>query len=73
MASLVKPLKTCSHSDLRWDRAKKNSFSRLLLQAPKNMLSQESRFVKQFTKTDSAPLMKLFVELKPKKMASLVK
>jgi hypothetical protein len=67
MTSLVKPLKTCSHSDFRWDGAKKNSFSQLLLQAPKNMLSQGSRFAKQFTKTDSAPLIELFVELKQKK------
>jgi hypothetical protein len=63
MTSLVKPLKICSYSDLRWNGAKKNGFSRLLLQAPKNMLSQRSCFAKQFTKTDSAPLMELFVEL----------
>jgi hypothetical protein len=31
------------------------------------MLSQESRFAKQFTKTDLAPLMELFVELKKNK------
>jgi hypothetical protein len=67
MASLVKPLKTCSHSDLRWDGAKKSGFSQLLLQAPKNMLSQGSRFAKQFIKINSAPLMELFVELKQKK------
>jgi hypothetical protein len=73
MASLVKPLKTCSYSDLRGDGEKKSGFSRLLLQAPKNMLSQRSRFAKQFTKTDSAPLMELFVELKQKKIALLVK
>jgi hypothetical protein len=61
----VKLLKTCSYSDLRWDGAKKKSgFSRLLLQAPKNMLSQGSRFAKHFTKIDSASLMELFVELK---------
>jgi hypothetical protein len=46
---------------------KKSGFSRLLLQAPKNMLSQGSRFAKQFTKTDSAPLIELFIELKQKK------
>jgi hypothetical protein len=44
-----------------------------LLPAPKNMLSQRNRFAKQFTKIDSAPLMKLFVELKQKKKALLVK
>jgi hypothetical protein len=63
MTSLVKPLKTCSYSDLRWDGAKKNGFSRLLLQAPKNMLSQRSRFAKQLPNIDSAPLMELFIEL----------
>jgi len=52
---------------------KKSGFSRLLLQAPKNMLSQESHFAKRFTKTASAPPVELFVELKQKKMASLVK
>jgi hypothetical protein len=46
---------------------KKSGFSRLPLQAPKNMLSHGSRFAKQFTKTDSAPLMELFVKLKQKK------
>ena len=51
----------------------KNGFSRLLLQAPKNMLSQGSYFAKRFIKTASAPLVELFVELKQKKMASLVK
>jgi uncharacterized protein (DUF3820 family) len=30
------------------------------------MLSQGNRFAKQFTKTDLAPLMELFVELKKK-------
>ena len=58
-----------------WDgmEKKKSGFSWLLLQSPKNMLSQRSHFVKWFTKTASAPPMELFVELKPKKMASLVK
>jgi len=69
----VKPLKTCSHNDLGWDGAKKSGFSRLLLQAPKNMLSQGSHFAKRFTKTASAPPVELFVELKLKKIASLVK
>ena len=45
---------------------KKSGFSRLLLQAPKNMLSQKSYFVKRFTKTALAPPVKLFVELKKK-------
>jgi hypothetical protein len=54
-----------------WNK-KKSGFS-WLLQDPKNMLSQGSRFTKQFTKTDSAPLMELFVELKPKKITLLVK
>jgi hypothetical protein len=49
-----------------WSK-KKSGFSRLLLQAPKNMLSQGSRFAKQFTKTDLAPLVELFVELKKNK------
>ena len=31
------------------------------------MLSQRSHFAKWFTKTASAPLVELFVELKPKK------
>ena len=39
----------------------------VLLQAPKNMLSQGSHFAKQFTKTVSTPPVKLFVELKEKK------
>jgi hypothetical protein len=70
----VKPLKICSHSDVGWDGAKKKSgFSRLLLQAPKNILSQGSHFAKRFTKTTSTPPVELFVELKQKKMASLVK
>ena len=58
-----------------WDgmEPKKSGFSRLLLQAPKNMLSQGSHFAKRFTKTVSAPPVELFVELKQKKMASLVK
>ena len=43
---------------------KKSGFSRLLLQAPKNTLSQGSHFAKRFTKTASAPPVKLFVELK---------
>ena len=47
---------------------KKSGFSRLLLQAPKNMLSQGSHFAKQFTKTVLAPPVELFVELKPKKI-----
>ena len=46
---------------------KKSGFSRLLLQAPKNMLSQGSHFAKRFTKTASAPPVELFVELKQKK------
>ena len=46
---------------------KKSGFSRLLLQAPKNMLSQGGHFAKWFTKTASAPLVELFVELKQKK------
>ena len=46
---------------------KKSGFSRLLLQTPKNMLSQRSHFVKWFTKTASAPLVELFMELKQKK------
>ena len=51
-----------------WDgmEPKKNGFSRLLLQAPKNMFSQGSHFVKRFTKTASAPPVELFVELKQK-------
>jgi len=69
----MKPLKTCSHRALGWEGAKNSGFSRLLLQAPKNMLSQGSHFAKRFTKTASAPPVELFVELKPKKMASLVK
>jgi hypothetical protein len=52
---------------------KKSSFSWLLLHAPKNILSQESCFVKWFTKMVSAPLVELLVELKQKKMTSLVK
>jgi len=52
---------------------KKSGFSWLLLQAPKNMLSQGSHFAKRFTKTASAPPVELLVELKQKKMASLVK
>ena len=52
---------------------KKSGFSRLLIQTPKNMLSQGSHFVKWFTKTASAPLVELFVELKQKKIALLVK
>ena len=62
----MKPLKTCSHRALGWEGAKHSAFSRLLLQAPKNMLSQGSHFAKRFTKTASAPPMELFVELKPK-------
>ena len=73
MASLVKPLKKFSHNDLGWDGVKKNGFSQLLLQGRKNMLSQRSHFAKRFTKTASAPPVELFVELKQKKMASLVK
>ena len=69
----MKPLKTCSHRALGWEGAKNSGFSRLLLQAPKNMLSQGSHFVKRFTKIALAPPVELFVELKPKKMASLVK
>jgi hypothetical protein len=46
---------------------KKKNFSRLLLQAPKNMLLQENHFSKWFTKTASAPPVELFVELKQKK------
>ena len=53
--------------------SQKSSFFRLLLQTLKNMLSQGSHFAKQFTKTASAPPVELFVELKPKKIASLVK
>ena len=52
---------------------KKSGFSRLLLQAPKNMLPQGSYFAKRFTKNASAPPMKPFVELKKKKIASRVK
>jgi len=63
----MKPLKTCSHRALRWEEAKNSGFSRLFLQAPKNMLSQVSHFAKRFTKTASAPPVELFVELKPKK------
>ena len=37
------------------------------------MLSQGSHFAKRFTKTASAPPVELFVELKQKKMTSLVK
>ena len=55
------------------EQKKESGFSRLLLQAPKNMLSQGSHFAKRFTKTASAPPVELFVELKPKKMTSLVK
>jgi len=58
---------------LGWEGAKNSGFSRLLLQAPKNMLSQGSHFAKRFTKTASAPPVELLVELKQKKMASLVK
>jgi hypothetical protein len=54
--------------EVGWSQKKK-----WFLPAPKNMLSQRSRFAKQFTKIDSAPLMKLFVELKQKKKALLVK
>jgi hypothetical protein len=69
MALLVKPLKTCSHDDLRWDGAKKKSgFSWLLLQASKNMLSQESHFTKRFIKMASAPPVEPFVKLKQKKL-----
>ena len=46
---------------------KKSGFSRLLLQAPKNMVSQGSYFAKRFTKTASALPVELFVELKQKK------
>ena len=63
----MKPLKTCSHRALGWEGAKNSGFSRLLLQAPKNMLSQGSHFTKWFTKTASAPPVKLFVKLKKKK------
>ena len=52
---------------------KKSGFFRLLLQTPKNMLSQGSHFAKRFTKTALTPLVELFVELKKKKIASLVK
>ena len=69
----MKPLKTCSHRALGWEGAKNSGFSWLLLQSPKNMLSQGSHFAKRFTKTASAPPVELFVELKQKKMASLVK
>jgi len=67
----MKPLKTCSHIALGWEGAKNSGFSRLLLQAPKNMLSQGNHFAKWFTKTALAPLVELFVELKHKKMASV--
>ena len=63
----MKPLKTCSHRALGWEGAKNSGFSRLLLQASKNMLSQRSHFAKRFTKTASAPPVELFVELKQKK------
>jgi hypothetical protein len=73
MVSPVKPLKICSHGNLGCDGEKKSGFYRLLLQAPKNMLSYGSRFAKRFTKMVSTPLVELLVELKQKKKASLVR
>ena len=63
----MKLLKTCSHRALGWEGAKNSDVSRLLLQTPKNMLLQGSHFAKWFTKTTSAPLVELFIELKQKK------